>query len=225
MIPLISLTCVSAEDLNGTGMSIDDCDHSNLKAVDESTFSNFDESDSFKSAGENLSAGQNVAQSEPKSFLVLDNDADIENIYIGDHVTWIVSVINEGPDTAENVRVYDELPDGLIYVSHTTTKGTFDPETGIWSIRNLSVDDGEVFLYITTKAISVGEKINKATLTSDTCNLNENESFEEEEIDVFDHAVKAHTVKSIASLKETGNPIALILLSLFAIFITYKSKL
>ncbi|WP_407424465.1 DUF11 domain-containing protein [Methanobrevibacter sp.] len=225
MIPLIGLTCVSAHDLNGTDMSMDDRDSSDLKAVDESTFLTTDESDSLGSAGENLSAAQTSSQTESKSYLILDNDADIENIYIGDHVTWIVSVINKGPDTAKNVRVYDELPDGLIYVSHTTTKGSFNPETGIWYIGGLSVDDGEVFLYITTKAISVGEKINKATLTSDTRNLNENESFEEEEIDVFDHAVKAHTEKSIATLKATGNPIALILLSLFAIFITYKSKL
>ena len=91
------------------------------------------------------------SDSQPKSYLILDNDADIENIYIGDYVTWIVSVINNGPDTAKNVKVYDQLPDGLKYIKHTTTKGIFNPETGIWSIGDLSIIDGEVFLNITTK--------------------------------------------------------------------------
>ena len=73
---------------------------------------------------------------------------------------------------------------------------------------------------ITTKAFSVGEKINKAKLTSDTHNLNENESYEEEEIDVFEHEVKAYAEKSIVSSHTTGNPLALIVISLFTILIT-----
>ena len=54
---------------------------------------------------------------------------------------------------------------------------------GHMGYRNASCWGCEVSLYITCKAITVGEKINKATLTSDTFNLN-NESYEGEEIDV-----------------------------------------
>ncbi len=163
-----------------------------------------------------------VAESDSNSsaYLVLDNDADRENIEIGEEVVWEVSVINLGNDIAKNVKVYDQLPDGLEYVSHTTTKGTFNPDTGIWLIGDLAVSDGEVFLHITTKAVAVGEMINKAYLTTDSLNLN-NETYEEEEIDVEDNDDDDKDVsKSIASAKmvPAGNPLALILLSVFGVF-------
>ena len=144
-----------------------------------------------------------VAESDSNSsaYLVLDNDADKENIEMGEEVVWEVSVINLGNDTAKNVKVYDQLPDGLEYVSHTTTKGTFNPDTGIWLIGDL-------------------EMINKAYLTTDSLNLN-NETYEEEEIDVEDSDDDDKDVsKSIASAKivPAGNPLALILLSVFGVF-------
>ena len=219
LISLLSLTCVNAEDLDGS-------DSTNALPTSETKLELSEEaSDSTPTSSGILSTSEAKSDSQSQSYLILDNDADIENIYIGDYVTWIVSVINKGPDTAKNVKVYDQLPDGLKYIKHTTTKGTFDPETGIWSIGDLTISDGEVFLNIITQAFSVGEKINKANVTSDTYNLNENESYEEEEIDVFEHEVKAYAEKSIVSSYATGNPMALIVLSLFTILITsIKSK-
>lgn len=233
-ISLLSLTCVSAEVLDGSDFN--QCDSQMLGISEESSDATLTEidalptgetklgiseesSDGAPTSNEVLSTSEAKSDSKSHSYLILDNDADIENIYIGDYVTWTLSVINKGPDTAKNVKVYDQLPDGLKYVKHTATKGTFDPETGIWSIGNLTIGDGEVFLNILTQAFSVGEKINKAKVTSDSYNLNENESYEEEEIDVFEHEVKAYVEKSIASTYATGNPIALIVLSLFTILI------
>lgn len=165
---------------------------------------------------------------ETSAYLVLDNDADKENIYLGDLVTWIIAVQNFGPDISKNTQVHDELPDGLEYVSHTLTRGSFNPETGIWDIGDLDVKDGEVTLYITCKAVSVGEKINKAWLTSDTHNLN-NKTFEEEEIDVLDHDDDnddddKDVEKKITGLKNVGNPIFLILMSLIMVFSGFAVK-
>lgn len=163
---------------------------------------------------------------ETSAYLVLDNDADKENIYLGDLVTWIITVQNFGPDISKNTQVRDELPDGLEYVSHTLTKGSFNPETGIWDIGDLDVKDGEVALYITCKAVSVGEKINKAWLTSDTPNSN-NETFEEEEIDVWDYDNDNDdndVKKKITGLKSAGNPIVLILMSLIMVFSGFVVK-
>lgn len=162
---------------------------------------------------------------EESIFLVLDNDADKENIKIGEQVTWEISVINTGNNTAKNVKVFDQLPEGLAYVSHTTTKGTFDPSTGIWDIGDLAVSDGEVYLYIVTKALTPGEKINKANLTTDSVNLNENESYEEEEIDVEDDDDDSDDDSSYSNIiPKAGNPLALILLSMLCIFTTYFAK-
>ncbi|WP_296890383.1 DUF11 domain-containing protein [uncultured Methanobrevibacter sp.] len=168
----------------------------------------------------------NNATVETSAYLVLDNDADKENIYLGDLVTWIITVQNFGPDISKNTRVCDELPDGLEYVSHTLTVGSFNPETGIWDIGDLDVKDGEVALYITCKAVSVGEKINKAWLTSDTPNLN-NETFEEEEIDVLDYDNDDNdndVKKKVTGLKAAGNPIFLILMSLIIVFSGFVVK-
>ena len=160
---------------------------------------------------------------DSSAYLILDNDADKENVHIGEYVTWIVRVINTGPGIAKNVKVFDQIPDGLKYIKHTTTKGTFDPKTGIWDIGDLSVDDNEVFLYITTLAVSVGEKINKANLTCDTVNLN-NETYEEEEIDVVENTKDSNDVVYENTLKSTGNPLMLVILSLLGCFMGYYKR-
>ena len=159
---------------------------------------------------------------DSSAYLILDNDADKEDVHVGEYVTWIVSVINTGPGIAKNVKILDQIPDGLKYIKHTTTKGTFDPKTGIWDIGDLSVDD-EVFLYITTMAVSVGEKINKANLTCDTVNLN-NDTYEEEEIDVVENSKDSNDVIYENTLKSTGNPLMLVILSLLGCFMGYYKR-
>lgn len=193
LILALSLTCVSANEI--TNENQDDT----LK-VSEDT----DNLES-ESTQDQLSSTQ----------LELDNDADKENIYIGDEVTWTVTAQNIGPDTAKNVKVYDKLPSGLKYVKHTTTKGTFNPKTGIWDIGDLEVSDGMVTLIITTLAESTGEKINKAYLTSD----NSEDITEEEEIDVLSQKVSKDIRTASATMHETGNPIFLVLISLFMLCI------
>lgn len=193
LILALSLTCVSANEI--TNENQDDT----LK-VSEDT----DNLES-ESTQDQLSSAQ----------LELDNDADKENIYIGDEVTWTVTAQNIGPDTAKNVKVYDKLPSGLKYVKHTTTKGTFNPKTGIWDIGDLEVSDGMVTLIITTLAESTGEKINKAYLTSD----NSEDITEEEEIDVLSQKVSKDIRTASATMHETGNPIFLVLISLFMLCI------
>lgn len=223
LILLSCLACVNAEDPNESDLGLNEESEQNLEVSlysNDALSQNDDNALANSESDGNTTTNETTTNNESKAYLILDNDADKENIYIGDYVTWILSVINNGPDTAKNVKVVDELPDGLKYITHATTKGTFNPGTGIWNIGDLAVSEGEVFLNITTQALSAGEKINKANLTSDTYNLNENESYEEEEIDVLEHEAKAYTAKSIDSSRTTGNPIALIVLSLFAIFIT-----
>lgn len=234
MISLLSISCVNAIDSNSTDMELelndDISDEQVLEISDEDNLEiSDDDEDNLQIAEDEevLSAGVTSDNDKSSAYLILDNDADIENIHLGDHVVWIVSVINMGPDTAKNVKVFDQLPDGLKYVSHTVSKGTFDPKTGIWDIGDLLVEDGEVFLNITTKAISLGEKINKANLTTDSVNLN-NESYEEEEIDVLeddDDDDDEKTVYAAKSMHPTGNPLVMVLISLFMIFVTsVKSK-
>ena len=166
--------------------------------------------------------GESNGANSEGAYLVIDNDADKENVYIGDYVTWIIEAQNFGPQTAKNTKIHDNLPDGLRYISHTATKGTFDPNTGIWNIGDLSIEDRIVTLFIVTKAITAGEKVNEAYIVSDTVNLN-NETFEEEEIDVFEEDGDFEKHVS-AGMYETGNPIFLILVALLVMFVPISKR-
>ncbi len=209
LFALLSLSVASANDLNES----------------QTLESNDAEITATPNSG-NLDS-ENKLNEESGAYLVLDNDADIENIYVGEQITWILTAENLGPDIAKNTKIYDKLPEGLQYLYHTSTKGVFNPQTGIWDIGDLKIEDGEVSLFITCKAITSGEKVNKAWITSDTKNLN-NETFEEEEIDVFDYEIEDKNYDNIKNevsiLKSAGNPVFLILMCLFLIFTNVRVK-
>jgi uncharacterized repeat protein (TIGR01451 family) len=229
----------SSEDLDNLEMPVSESegnfDESGSISGDADKLGMAVPSESFESHDADVLASKSSDNVNSKAHLVLDNDADKENIYLGDYVTWIVSVINEGPGTAKNVKVFDQLPEGLKYIGYNATKGTFNPKSGIWNIGNLSIDDGEVFLNILTKSVSVGKKINKAKLTTDSINLND-ENYEEEEMDVFERPVSNHDTDSnsntdsisksahVSVMHPTANPIALCVISLFGIFICIFKK-
>lgn len=221
LIALSSLACVDALDLDNSTDNLTDHSAHDLKAAVEPDKGEplGKGNDTVVMASESQSSNLSSKDSGSSAYLVIDNDADKENIFIGDYVTWVVSVLNKGPGTAKNVKVFDKLPDGLKYIKHKTTQGTFNPKTGIWDIGDL-LNGKEVFLYITTLAVSTGEKINKANLTCESVNLN-NETYEEEEIDVFGKPADEHVKHHADSIRPAGNPIGLFLLSIMSCFITY----
>ena len=56
----------------------------------------------------------------------------------GDQVTYTITVTNYGPATATGVTATDLLPVGLTYVSNTTSQGTYNELTGLWTIGTLA---------------------------------------------------------------------------------------
>ena len=200
LFAFLSLSAVSASDLN--------------------------ESQTLESNDVEITAAQdsNVLSSQNElsgAFLMIDNDAGTENVYVGELVTWTLTADNLGSDIAKNTKVYNQLPEGLQYLYHSSTKGVFDPQTGILDIGDLKSEDGPVYLHITCKAITSGEKVNKAWITSDTKNLNIKD-YEEEEMDVLDYENEYENHDNIKNevpiLKSAGNPVFLILMCLFLIF-------
>ena len=188
--------------------------------------SDLNESQTLESNDVEITAAQdsNVLSSQNElsgAFLMIDNDAGTENVYVGELVTWTLTADNLGSDIAKNTKVYNQLPEGLQYLYHSSTKGVFDPQTGIWDIGDLKSEDGPVYLHITCKAITSGEKVNKAWITSDTKNLNIKD-YEEEEMDVLDYENEYENHDNIKNevpiLKSAGNPVFLILMCLFLIF-------
>ena len=235
LISLLCLTSVSASDSNS--LDLGDFEDNSIEVnevADSNILSSSGNDDVFMSneesgADENsndendleeepVASTDKKTESEDSTHLELDNDADKENVKVGDSVTWILEAKNLGPNLAKNVQVYDQLPDGLKFVKYSATKGTFDFKTGIWDVGDL--ESGETaILKIVTKALTLGEKINKANLTSDTISTDPDECYEEEEIDVFAETSAKVEPKYVSLLSyPTGNPIAVLLVSTLALF-------
>jgi uncharacterized repeat protein (TIGR01451 family) len=49
----------------------------------------------------------------------------------GDEIAYVMTVSNSGPDTALNVLLTDQLPDGVTYISATPTQGSCAEEDGV----------------------------------------------------------------------------------------------
>lgn len=82
-----------------------------------------------------------------------------------DLIEWTITVKNNGPDTATGVNVTDILPNGLIYHSHTLTKGNYS--NGLWDIGSL--DNGEVAI------LKIISKVNKTENITNSVNVTGNE--------------------------------------------------
>lgn len=69
---------------------------------------------------------------------------------VGDQVTFTVTASNAGPGTATGVVVTDQLEAGFTYASSSTTQGSFDPGTGVWSVGTLPAGTSEVLTLVAT---------------------------------------------------------------------------
>ena len=90
-------------------------------------------------------------------------DNDMPNV--GDEVLYTLMVENEGPSDATNVRVHDMLPSGLRYIMDNGV-GSYNPNTGIWVIGNLAVNETES-LEISAMVNPTGNYTNSAILGAD----------------------------------------------------------
>ncbi|MGH9867940.1 MAG: DUF11 domain-containing protein [Candidatus Polarisedimenticolia bacterium] len=84
--------------------------------------------------------------------------------HVGDTVSFTVTLIDNGPATATGVRVTDQLPAGLTFVSATPSQGTYDAETGEWTVGTVSTDTPQT-LTITAIVVSLSPRTNTATIT------------------------------------------------------------
>lgn len=92
----------------------------------------------------------------------------------GFQVTFTVTATNYGPNTAQNAYVNDTITcQGLTYqyISHNVSKGSYDPNTGIWTIGNLEPGQSET-LNITVEVSGPGTITNTAEIRSDTPDSN-----------------------------------------------------
>ncbi len=98
-----------------------------------------------------------------KADLSLTKTVDDNFPYDGDVVTFTVTLINEGPDSASNVEVTDILPEGMVFDSAIPSKGDYNENTGVWTVGNLN--NGE------TATLTIKASVDIALIQKDTFDL------------------------------------------------------
>ncbi len=85
---------------------------------------------------------------------------------VGEQVSWTISVINDGPDTATVVKVSDMLPEGVRHVLDNATIGDYDESTGEWFIGDLWSGGTATLVIDTTVTDANMVQNNSATVSS-----------------------------------------------------------
>ncbi|MFL5753979.1 MAG: ice-binding family protein [Bacteroidia bacterium] len=82
---------------------------------------------------------------------------------IGSNVVFTITAFNNGPGTATGVEVNDILQSGYTAVSYTSTIGTYDPSTGIWTI-GIMTNGASAVLTVTVTVVANGNYVNTAII-------------------------------------------------------------
>jgi uncharacterized repeat protein (TIGR01451 family) len=119
----------------------------------------------------------------PACDLEITKDVDEPEPKNGELITWTIVVKNNGPDVAHDIKVYDVLPESLIWVEDDSL-GDYDHLTGLWHIDELDIDE-ETSLEIICRVNKTGIIVNDVNVTShefdyDLSNNQDNESVEVE---------------------------------------------
>ena len=100
-----------------------------------------------------------------ESDLSLTVDVDNPTPNVGNTVTFTITVVNGGPDSALNVQAKDTLPAGFTFVTSTPSQGTFDNTTHLWTIGTIA-SGATVTLDIDATVTSLGAKTNTAEISA-----------------------------------------------------------
>ena len=87
--------------------------------------------------------------------------------YIGDLVSYKIEVINNGPDSAENIEISEFMDDSLIFDSVIFASGDYDYVNHIWKIKSLSNGEKAV-LNLYAIALKEGLSRNMVSVKCDT---------------------------------------------------------
>ncbi|SHL83475.1 Ig-like domain-containing protein [Flavobacterium saccharophilum] len=101
------------------------------------------------------------------SDLTITNTVNNPKPNFGEQVTFTVTVNNVGEGNFINTVISDLLPSGYDLVSTSTTSGTYDPTTTLWTIPTLNAGQS-VTLTIVAEVLPAGDYLNVATIEIST---------------------------------------------------------
>ncbi len=98
--------------------------------------------------------------------LVLTKEVDNAGPLLDDIITFTITLENTTMDRVLDIVVTDVLDEAFEYVGDDATLGTYDPNTGEWTIPDLASDVATATLEITVRVTELGTFSNTAVLTS-----------------------------------------------------------
>ncbi len=102
----------------------------------------------------------------PAAFIAdLSVEMTVSNVgpAVNEIIIYDILLTNNGPDTARNVTVTDNLPNGINYILSTTdTDHSYNLETGVWEVDELASGDSAHLLII----VQIGRGTLGSTLTN-----------------------------------------------------------
>lgn len=139
--------------------------------------------------------------SESAGITVVNETADIaitkiankSQAIVGENITYTLVATNNGPKTATNIKVIDQIPSGLSFVSSNPSIGTYTSSTGIWDIGDLT-NSGQASIVL---VLSVDQGTVNSTITN-TGSLNS--------LDQFDPNTANNTASVDVDIVEAGFP-------------------
>lgn len=104
---------------------------------------------------------------KPAADLSIEKSVSKQEVNINDLIEYVIEIINNGPDSAENIKVSELLNPNLKVISFESTKGNFNNTNNVLTIDSL-VDGEKVRLTINAAANVCGKFENKVAVSSDT---------------------------------------------------------
>jgi uncharacterized repeat protein (TIGR01451 family) len=132
-----------------------------------------DPNENNNSATETTTVNEPPPPGDPMADLVITKGDQVDPVFVGDEITWALSVSNKGPDEATAVSVTDELPAGVTYVSATPAAGSCSETAGTVTCDLGTIASGSVVgIVIVATADAAGEFSNTAMVSGDQADPN-----------------------------------------------------
>ena len=164
-----------------------------------------------------------------KVDLKLTKTVNATKAYVGDFVVYTITVSNKGSVNATGVSVHEDLLEGLSYISDDS-RGEYYPSIGIWDIGDLNPGETRV-LNILVQLTKAGNILNYAIVVANQEIENITSSYENVTIEVVEHGAKSKTgngalihQKADVRLKETGNPLMILMIVLLSACVCLRHK-
>ncbi|MGB7740521.1 MAG: hypothetical protein WBM03_15540 [Steroidobacteraceae bacterium] len=99
--------------------------------------------------------------------LRLTKTVDTTTPNLAANVTFTITLTNLGPGSTAATAVVDQLLAGLEYVSHTASTGSYDPNTGVWSVAGALAGGATATLTVVAKVTEAATPLtNTASITT-----------------------------------------------------------